>query len=159
MDKDNGVTASGLVGPSLAAAGKTTMDHVLVPREEIAAIIDDIAQGYPKTATKMLVRLLATEAPHGNVGDDYKRGQRDALSAVLSLNPTAAAQVARWAEKEPDPEGRIPFDVVLWTSIVAQQLGFETLEGDGVERLQPAAAGEAPVERAVNANPDEAPHD
>lgn len=70
------------------------------------------------------------------VTDEYRRGQRDALNAVLSLNPEAAKQVARWAEKEPDIEGRLPFDVALWASIVAGQLGFDALEGDGIERFR-----------------------
>lgn len=85
--------------------------------------------------------------------DDYTRGQRDALNAVMSLNPEAAAEVAKWAEKEPDPQGRMPFDVALWVSRVATQLGFETLEGDGPDRFKPGArsAGEAPISaEAVN---------
>lgn len=67
----------------------------------------------------------------------YRRGQRDALSAVLALNPEAAAEVAKWAEKEPDPHGRMPFDVALWVSRVATQLGFEALETEGIDRFVP----------------------
>lgn len=58
----------------------------------------------------------------------YDRGRRDMLNAILALNPAVAAKVARFAEREPDPEGRLPFDVVLWVTEVATQLGIEPRE-------------------------------
>jgi hypothetical protein len=98
--------------------------HGWLTKDETAAV---------KAAASEITRLRELSR---DGGDDYRRGQRDALSAVLSLNPVAAAKVAHWAEKEPDPQGRMPFDVALWVSVVAEQLGFETLEDDGPDRFK-----------------------
>lgn len=118
----------------------------------MGARLDFDFQGYspghaplPSMNFNSLNRIVSKYASPSHVKDgteDYRRGQRDALSAVLSLNPEAAAEVAKWAEKEPDPVGRIPFDVALWVSRVATQLGFETLEGDGPDRFVDARASQ-----------------
>lgn len=71
---------------------------------------------------------LALAAGETADADAYDRGRRDMLNAILALNPAVAAKVARFAEREPDPEGRLPFDVVLWVTEVATQLGIEPRE-------------------------------
>jgi len=68
------------------------------------------------------IRLIEAE------GDLYDRGRRDMLNAILALNPAASATVARWKERAPDPDGKIPFDVALWVTEVAAQLGIASVE-------------------------------
>ena len=69
--------------------------------------------------------LAAVSEP---TSDDYDRGRRDMLNAILALNPTVAAKLARLKEREPDPYGRLPFDVAFWVTEVAAQLGIEPKE-------------------------------
>jgi hypothetical protein len=61
-------------------------------------------------------------------GDLYDRGRRDMLNAVLALNPAVSAKVAGFAERAPDPQGRIPWEVALWVTEVAEQLGIKSVE-------------------------------
>lgn len=64
--------------------------------------------------------------------DDYDRGRRDMLNALLALNPKAALAlhiVHGGTEKTfTNPEGKLPFDVVFWVATVAEQLGIEPKE-------------------------------
>jgi hypothetical protein len=59
---------------------------------------------------------------------EYERGQRDLLNAILEPNPRVAAKLADFSERAADPEGRLPFDVVLWVTEVADQLGIKPKE-------------------------------
>ena len=69
-------------------------------------------------------------------------GMRDMLNAILALNPEVAAKVARWREppSPPNPEGKIPFEVALWVTEVATQLGIKSREEMGEDPL--SLAGE-----------------
>ena len=58
----------------------------------------------------------------------YDQGRRDLLNALLEPNPAVEAKLAKWADKKPDPEGRIHFDVALWITEVAEQLGIKSQE-------------------------------
>lgn len=55
----------------------------------------------------------------------HDRGRRDMLNALLALNPAANAKLAALSGRAPDPEGRLPFDVVFWVAEIAEQLGIE----------------------------------
>jgi hypothetical protein len=57
----------------------------------------------------------------------YDQGRRDVLNAILALNPEVSALLAKLHKRDPDPEGRLPFDVVVWVTAVAEQLGIEPL--------------------------------
>jgi hypothetical protein len=61
-------------------------------------------------------------------GDLYDRGRRDMLNAILDLNPAVSAKVAEWAGRPPDPQGKIPWEVALWVTEVAAQLGIRSAE-------------------------------
>jgi len=68
----------------------------------------------------------AAQTPPEDVGPDhYDRGRRDMLNAILALNPAADALCAEMHGRTPDPHGKLPFDVLLWVTIVAEQLGIE----------------------------------
>jgi hypothetical protein len=71
----------------------------------------------------------------------YDRGRRDMLNALLVPNPPIEAKLAHWADKAPDPEGRIHFDVALWITEVATQLGIKSQEelAEGAALAQSAA--------------------
>lgn len=58
----------------------------------------------------------------------YDHGRRDMLNALLALNPAAAAALARLHGRVPDPVGRLPFDVFVWVTEVALQLGIKPLD-------------------------------
>ncbi len=69
----------------------------------------------------------------------YDRGRRDILNALLALNPTVAERLrVLKAEGEPNPEGKLPFDVVFWVTSVAEQLGIEPRE-DTLSGKQPVS--------------------
>lgn len=61
----------------------------------------------------------------------HDRGRRDMLNALLSPNPSVAAKVAELMDEggAPNPEGKLPFVVVLWITSVADQLGIEPKDG------------------------------
>lgn len=73
-------------------------------------------------------------------------GMRDMLNAILALNPEVAAKVARWREppSPPNPEGKIPFEVALWVTEVATQLGIKSCEEMGEEPLSLAGEEKEP---------------
>lgn len=60
---------------------------------------------------------------------DYERGQRDTLNAILALNPEAARRLHMATDGEDESfdnhVGKLPFDVVFWVAVVAEQLGIE----------------------------------
>jgi hypothetical protein len=64
-------------------------------------------------------------AARENAAAKYDQGRRDILNAILAPNPTINAKLAKWSEREPDPDGRLSFDVVLWVTEVAAQLGID----------------------------------
>jgi hypothetical protein len=59
---------------------------------------------------------------------DYERGQRDLLNKLLAPNVEIDRKLAAFADKEPDPHGRIPFDACFWITEVATQLGIKPLD-------------------------------
>lgn len=59
---------------------------------------------------------------------DYERGQRDLLNKLLDVNPEIDAKLAKFGERDPDPQGRIPFDAAFWITEVATQLGIKPLD-------------------------------
>ena len=79
----------------------------------------------------------------------YDRGRRDLLNALLAPNPAISAKIAKWAEppRDPDPEGRLPFDVALWITEVAAQLGVKSQEelADDAALAQRSALVSAPA--------------
>lgn len=76
-------------------------------------------------ADELRLAIAAAEATAKSGGDPYDRGRRDMLNALLELNPEVAAKLAFWAERDPDPVGRLPFDVSFWIHSVADQLGIK----------------------------------
>ena len=78
-------------------------------------------------------------------GVDYDRGRRDMLNSILALNPAVAAKMAYWEEREPDPLGRLPFNVALWVTEVAAQLGIEPKDDALSAWKAPAALTSAPA--------------
>ena len=66
--------------------------------------------------------------------DEYDRGRRDMLNALLALNPKAALAMhiihGGTEETFTNHEGKLPFDVVLWITTVASQLGIEPKDED-----------------------------
>lgn len=68
------------------------------------------------------------DAAGAALGGSYDRGRRDMLNALLALNPYVAGRLALLKEEKPDPEGRLPFDVVFWVTEVAARLGIEPVE-------------------------------
>lgn len=69
--------------------------------------------------------LAVEEAEENAAAEAYDLGRRDVLNALLALNPAAAAKLAALHERKPDPDGRLPFDVLFWIAEVAAQLGIE----------------------------------
>lgn len=102
-------------GIDMEAAGETELARIWTKVDQIRA--------------KQAAKPKHSPLPEGTPGEtDYERGQRDMLNAILSLNPAISAKLAAFHEREPDPEGRIPFDVALWVSEVAAQHGIEPRE-------------------------------
>lgn len=62
--------------------------------------------------------------------DRYDQGRRDVLNAILALNPKAEALLAGLHEREPNSMGQLPFDVVVWVTEVAEQLGIKPKDED-----------------------------
>lgn len=57
--------------------------------------------------------------------------RRDLLNSILALNPTAARKLHDYRDDGApfdNVEGKLPFDVVVWVSEVAEQLGIEPAE-------------------------------
>lgn len=73
-------------------------------------------------------------------GSEYDRGRRDMLNAILALNPAANAALSALHDREPDPSGKIPFDVLIWVHEVAAQLGIAPRWDDA---MSPQPASEA----------------
>ncbi|MCA0275853.1 MAG: hypothetical protein LCH86_07615 [Proteobacteria bacterium] len=108
-----------------------------VARKTVAAAIFDpgATEGFKgartltEWQTDAVMRALAALPPVGGEEvDRYDQGRRDMLNALLALNPAVAAKLAEMHKREPDPYGRLPFDVVFWVSEVAAQLGIEPLD-------------------------------
>lgn len=57
--------------------------------------------------------------------EGYDQGQRALLNALLSLNPELEKRLADLSEREPCPEGKLPFDAVFWVTGVAEQLDIK----------------------------------
>lgn len=92
---------------------------------------------------KARIRSALAEAPSPAVAavpanDPYDRGRRDMLNAILELNPAIGAKLAAFSGRDADPHGRLPFDVVLWVTEVATQLGIEPKD-DPAAPSQPAS--------------------
>lgn len=81
--------------------------------------------GYDPEECPAFARIRSALLTASEPGAGYDRGRRDMLNAILELNPAIAAKIAKFAEREPDPAGRLPFDVVFWVTEVASQLGIE----------------------------------
>lgn len=99
-------------------------------RDEITATLDGKeirGWSYASEAERRTKMLAAREFVEGWL-QGHDRGQRDILNALLEPNPAVQSKLARWAEKEPDPLGRMPFDVALWITEVAAQLGIKSVE-------------------------------
>lgn len=66
----------------------------------------------------------------------YDRGRRDMLNAILSPNPEVARKFhdicADEGEEFTNAYGKIPFDVLIWVTAVAEQLGIEPKENADV---------------------------
>jgi hypothetical protein len=114
-------------------------------------VLDDLATGQGiDIPIEQIIRDLNAVAHTGGApaspDDPYDRGRRDILNALLAPNPAIAAKIAKWAEPphDPDPEGRLPFDVALWITEVAEQLGIKSLEelGEASPVQQAAPSGE-----------------
>lgn len=71
------------------------------------------------------VVLTMEEAEEKTAASAYDQGRRDVLNALLALNPAASSKIATLHGREPDPVGRLPFDVVMWVHEVAAQLSIE----------------------------------
>ena len=60
--------------------------------------------------------------------DAYDQGRRDVLNAILALNPKVAQKLhvisGGTDESFSNHAGQLPFDVVLWVTEVAWQLGI-----------------------------------
>lgn len=85
----------------------------------------------------------ALTAARAEIAGLREQCQRDMLNAILSPNPEVAAKVARFrdAPSPPNPEGKIPFEVALWVTEVATQLGIKSRE-EMEEDARAAAQGE-----------------
>lgn len=66
--------------------------------------------------------------------DQYDRGRRDMLNALLALNPKAAQRLhmcnGGTEHTFENHAGRLPFDVVFWVTEVAEQLGIQPKDDD-----------------------------
>jgi hypothetical protein len=64
--------------------------------------------------------------------DAYDQGRRDVLNAILALNPKVAQKLHILSGGTEDTfenhAGKLPFDVVFWTTEVAAQLGIQPKE-------------------------------
>lgn len=76
-----------------------------------------------------LSRLKGAEA---RAEQEYDRGRRDILNAILDLNPKAAQKrhIINGGTQDTfdNHEGKLPFDVVFWVCEIASQLGIEPRE-------------------------------
>ncbi|TCN30300.1 hypothetical protein [Sinorhizobium americanum] len=98
------------------------------PADDPAEIVGDLYNRFEESINchrADLDRLKAAEAALAGV-DAYDRGRRDMLNAILALNKEAAAGLAELHEREADPYGKLPFDVVYWVTFVAGQLGIKS---------------------------------
>lgn len=99
-------------------------------RDEITATLEgkEIRGWSYATEAERRTKMLAAREFCEGWFEAYDRGRRDMLNALLEPNPPVQTKLAHWAEKEPDPEGRMPFDVALWITEVAHQLGIKSQE-------------------------------
>ncbi|MBZ9922732.1 hypothetical protein LB579_34320, partial [Mesorhizobium sp. BR1-1-7] len=76
-------------------------------------------------ATAMVMNMVAGMPASA----DYDQGRRDVLNAILALNPKVAQKLhtirGGTDESFTNHDGQLPFDVVLWVTEVAEQLGIE----------------------------------
>lgn len=105
------------------------------PADDPAEIVGDLYNRFEESFAchkADLERLKAAEAALAGV-DTYDRGRRDVLNAILALNKDAAAGLAALHERESDPDGKLPFDVVYWVTFVAGQLGIAERIEEGAD--------------------------
>lgn len=110
---------------------QSNWDHrICFPTSNKPANAAHIARCDPSTIRQL---CEAWKRDAGRSADDaYDRGRRDILNALLALNPKAAQKLhalnGGTEETFRNHDGRLPFDVVLWVTEVAEQLGIKSRE-------------------------------